>query len=272
MTIQSVSRPDAARTRPRGFNEERVLEVRHWTDKLFSFKTTRDPGFRFESGQFVMLGLPVDGRPLMRAYSIVSATYADHLEFLSIKVPDGPLTSRLQHICPGDSLLLSRKPTGTLLLANLKPGKRLYLLATGTGFAPFGSIIRDPETYEKFATVVVVYGCRNVAELDFGTETIMSVREDTYLRDMVQGRLLYATTVTREPYHRHGRITDLLREGNLLAELQLPALHPADDRIMICGNPGMMIDLRDHVTAQGFIEGSSGEPGDFVIEKAFAER
>lgn len=272
LTIQTVNRTDPAVALPRGFNEERVLEVRHWTDKLFSFKTTRDPGFRFESGQFVMIGLPVDGRPLMRAYSIVSAAYAEHLEFLSIKVPNGPLTSRLQHIRPGDGILMSRKPTGTLLLGNLKPGKRLYLLATGTGFAPFGSIIRDPETYDRFETVVVVYGCRNVAELDFGTETIMSVREDEYLRDLVQDRLLYATTVTREPYHHQGRITSLLRTGELLAELQLPVLDPAADRVMICGNPAMMVELRDDFTARGFVEGSSGEPGDFVIEKAFAER
>lgn len=262
----------AANPATKGFLQERVLEVRHWTDKLFSFKTTRHESFRFESGQFVMIGLMLEGRPLMRAYSIVSAHYDETLEFLSIKVPDGPLTSRLQHIKPGDTILMSRKPTGTLLLGNLKPGKRLYLLATGTGFAPFGSIIRDPETYDRYEQIVLTYGCRNVAELDFVTETVMGVREHEYLAEVAADRLLYFTTVTREAYHHRGRITDLLRDGTIANRLALPALDPADDRVMICGNPGMMVELRDMLTARGFVEGSSGVPGDFVIEKAFAER
>ena len=272
MTMTTAEAPAIREPAVRGFNEERVLEVRHWTDKLFSFKTTRDPAFRFESGQFVMIGLKVDGRPLMRAYSIVSATYDDTLEFLSIKVPNGPLTSRLQHIKPGDSILMSRKPTGTLLLGNLEPGKRLYLLATGTGFAPFGSIIRDPETYERFENIVLVYGCRQVAELAFGTETVLSVRDSEYFGEMVAGRLHYITTATREPHVHQGRITDLLRAGVVARELDIPALDPANDRIMICGNPGMMVELRDMLSAQGFVEGSSGQPGGYVIEKAFAER
>jgi ferredoxin--NADP+ reductase len=256
----------------RGFLSEQVLEVRHWTDKLFSFRTTRDPTFRFDSGQFVMIGLPVDGKPLMRAYSIVSATYEDHLEFLSIKVPDGPLTSRLQHIRPGETILVSKKPTGTLLMGNLRPGNRLYLLATGTGFAPFGSIIRDPETYERFAQVVVVYGCRNVAELAFGTETVISVRESEYLGEVADRQLLYYTTVTRERWYRTGRVTTAIETGELSRALALPPLDAAHDRVMICGNPQMLADLRAMLTARGFGEGSGGEPAEFVIEKAFVER
>lgn len=254
------------------YNQERVLEVRHWTDKLFSFKTTREPSFRFEAGQFAMIGLVVNGKPLLRAYSIVSAPYDEHLEFLSIKVPDGPLTSRLQHIRDGDTILMTRKPTGTLLLGNLKPGKRLYLLATGTGFAPYGSIIRAPEVYDQFEQVIVVYGCRNVAELAFGTETIMSVRNSEFLGEVASQQLLYYTTVTQEDYYHTGRITDLIDNGKLFADLKVPTLDPANDRVMICGNPQMLIDLKAMLETRGFIEGSGGEPGAFVIEKAFVER
>jgi len=256
----------------KGFNQERVLDVRHWTDKLFSFRTTRDPALRFENGQFVMIGLVVDGKPLLRAYSVVSANYDEHLEFLSIKVPDGPLTSRLQHIREGDTIVSSRKPTGTLLINNLKPGKRLYLLCTGTGFAPFGAIIRDPETYERFEQVIVVYGCRNIAELDFGTETVTSVRESEYLGEVAKTQLLYYTTVTREPYYHEGRITTLIENGKLFSDLGVPALDREHDRVMICGNPDMLVELRDMLQKRGFIEGNNSEPGEFVIEKAFVER
>ncbi len=256
----------------KGFNQETVLQVKHWTDKLFSFRTTRDQAFRFENGQFVMIGLMVDGKPLLRAYSIVSANYEDHLEFLSIKVPDGPLTSRLQHIKEGDSIVMSRKPTGTLLINNLKPGKRLYLLCTGTGFAPFGSIIRDPETYERFEDVIVVYGCRNIAELAYGTQSVMEVRESEYLGEIAEKRLRYYTTVTREPYYRQGRITTLIDNGKLFSDLGVPALDPEQDRVMICGSPQMFIDLRDILEKRGFGEGNNSEPGDYVVEKAFAER
>jgi ferredoxin/flavodoxin---NADP+ reductase len=252
--------------------EERVIDVHHWTDKLFSFKTTRSEAFRFDSGQFTMIGLPVDGRPMMRAYSMASASYDDCLEFLSIKVPDGPLTSRLQDIRSGDTILVSRKPTGTLLLGNLQPGKRLYLIATGTGFAPFGSIIRDPEAYDRFEKLVLVYGCRNIAELAFGTRTVLSVRESEYLGEIAREQLLYYTAVTRGPYLHRGRVTTLLQSGEIAAELDLPQLDPAEDRVMICGNPGMLADLRAMLVARGFAEGSSGEPGQFVIEKAFVER
>lgn len=254
------------------FYQEQVTEVRHWTDKLFSFKTTRSQGLRFESGQFVMIGLVADGKPLMRAYSIVSSKYDDWLEFLSIKVPDGPLTSRLQHIRPGDSLLISKKPTGTLLLDALKPGKRLYLFCTGTGFAPFGSIIRDPETYERFDTVVVAYGCRNAAELACATNTVLAVRGDEFLGELAAGRLHYYTSVTREPHVHTTRLTTALETGELTSSLGLPPLAPDHDRAMICGSPGMLADLRAMLEARGFGEGGLGEPGEFVIEKAFVER
>ena len=274
MIVRQPPQTSAAEAQPnlRGYNQERVTEVTHWTDKLFSFKPTRDPAFRFESGQFVMIGLLEDGKPIMRAYSIVSSIYDEHLEFLSIKVPDGPLTSRLQHIQVGDTILMSRKPTGTLLLTNLKPGKRLYLLSTGTGFAPWGSVIRDPEAYERFEQVIVAYGCRNVAELAFGTETILSVRDSEFLGEMASQQLLYYTTVTREPYYHQGRLTTLIENGKLFKDMGLPALDPEHDRVMICGNPQMLIELRDMLVARGFTEGSSGHPGDFVIEKAFVDR
>jgi ferredoxin/flavodoxin---NADP+ reductase len=263
----------AAQSRPqRGVGRERVLAIRHYTDKLFSFRTTRSAGLRFESGQFVMIGLEVDGRPLMRAYSMASANYDEHLDFFSIKVPDGPLTSRLQHIRPGDEVLVGSKPTGTLLLGNLAPGRRLYLLATGTGFAPFASILRDPETWERFETVVAVEGCREAAELSFATETVMDVRGHEYLGELAAGKLLYYATVTRDAYHHQGRITDLLRSGAMLGELGLPDLDASEDRVMICGNPGMLAEIKAMLAERGFEEGSSGEPGAFVIERAFVER
>ncbi|KAB2849422.1 MAG: ferredoxin--NADP reductase [Hyphomicrobiaceae bacterium] len=256
----------------KGYNQECVLEVEHWTDRLFSFKTTRSQSLRFESGQFVMIGLLVAGKPLVRAYSIVSATYDDHLEFLSIKVPDGPLTSRLQHIREGDYVLVGRKPTGTLLLSNLRPGKRLYLLATGTGFAPFGSIIRDPEVYERFEHVILVYGCRRIAELAFGTRAVVEVRNSEHLREIASEKLLLLTTVTREPYVRQARVTTLVQSGQVTRDLGLPDLDPTNDRVMICGSAEMLRDLRSLLAARGFGEGSNSEPGDFVIERAFVER
>ncbi|MDX2204064.1 MAG: ferredoxin--NADP reductase [Hyphomicrobiaceae bacterium] len=271
---------EPARTQPparkagevKGYTQARVLDVRHWTGKLFSFRVTRDPAFRFEAGQFVMIGLLVDGKPLVRAYSIVSAPYDEHLEFFSIKVPNGPLTSRLQHIAPGDTVLVGRKPTGTLLIESLEPGRRLYLLATGTGFAPFGSILRNPDTYERFEEIVLVYGCREAAELAFATETVIGVRESEFLGEVAEKQLVYYTTVTREAYYHRGRVTDILASGKLFADLAAPPLDPAQDRVMICGNPGMLADLKAMLLARGFKEGSSGEPASYVIEKAFAER
>lgn len=252
--------------------EEAVLSVRHWTDTLFSFTTTRDPTFRFDNGQFAMIGLEVEGKPLMRAYSLVSPNYDDKLEFFSIKVANGPLTSRLQNIAPGDRILVGRKATGTLVLDNLLPGKNLYLLGTGTGLAPFMSLIRDPEVYARFARVVLVHGCRKVEELAYG-ETITSVLpEDEFLGEEIRTKLTYLPTVTREPFRYRGRINDLLRSRSFLAEHDLALISPEHDRVMLCGSPGMIKTLSHELQDQGFAEGSNAEPGHFVIEKAFVEK
>ena len=252
---------------------ERVLAVHHWTDTQFSFTTTRDPGLRFENGQFVMVGLPVEGRPLLRAYSIASANYEDHLDFLSIKVADGPLTSRLQHIRPGDIVLVSRKPTGTLVLHDLKPGERLYLLSTGTGAAPFLSLISDPEVYERFGTVVLVHGVRWARESQVVRERIEALRSHELLGPQVRERLRYYPTVTREPYVHRGRLTSLIESGRLALDLGLPPLDPAADRVMVCGSAAMLADTARLLDARGFhVSPRSGEPGDYVIERAFVTR
>ncbi len=252
------------------FQEERVLSVHHWTDRLFSFTTTRDASLRFSNGHFTMIGLRVDGKPLLRAYSIVSPNYADHLEFLSIKVPDGPLTSRLQHIQVGDTIVVGRKPTGTLLIDYLLPGKRLYLLATGTGLAPFLSVIRDPETYERYEQVVLIHGVRQVKELAYREYLSETLAHDEFLGEMVQQKLLYYPTVTREPFVHQGRIPQLLAEGQVAKDLGIPMLNPAEDRIMICGSPEMLRDLKALAEKLGFEEGNTSRPGAFVIERAFA--
>lgn len=252
--------------------EERVLSVHHWTDRLFSFTTTRDPTFRFRNGEFTMIGLQVDGRPLLRAYSVVSPNYEDTLEFFSIKVPDGPLTSRLQNIKVGDPIIIGRKATGTLVIDNLRAGRNLYLLGTGTGLAPFLSIIRDPETYERFEKVVLVHGCREVAELAYGEMITQDLPEHEFLGEEVSAKLIYYPTVTREPFRNRGRITDLIESGKLFEDIGLPALDKDMDRAMLCGSPDMMVQLRAMLEARGFEEGNHGEAGDFVLEKAFAER
>lgn len=262
----------AERPRHSGFNRERVLDIQHYTDKLFSFRTTRAPSFRFQSGQFTMIGLEIDGRPLLRAYSMASAVYDDVLEFFSIKVPDGPLTSKLQHVAPGDEIVVGSKPTGTLIVSNLQPGRRLFLLATGTGFAPFASILRDPEIYERFDTVVAVEGCREVADLAYASHVVDSVVAHELLGELAAGKLLYYPTVTREAYHHQGRIPDLIDNGKLCADLDIAPFDLATDRVMLCGNPQMLADLRKLFSTRGYIEGSSGKPGDFVVEKAFVER
>lgn len=255
------------------FNEERVLSVHHWTDKLFTFTTTRDPSLRFSNGHFTMIGLRQEnGKPLLRAYSIVSANYEEHLEFLSIKVPDGPLTSRLQHIQPGDSIVVGRKPTGTLLIDYLLPGKRLYLLGTGTGLAPFMSIVRDPETYEKFDQVILVHGVRQVDELAYHDMLVEHLPNHEFLGDLVTSKLRYYPTVTREAYRNMGRITDLMSSGKLFEDLGMPPLNREHDRVMICGSPGMLRDLKAMLEERGFHEGNTSTPGDFVIERAFAEQ
>jgi len=253
-------------------SQERVLDVHHWSDSLFSFKTTRDAGLRFRSGHFVMIGLEVEGRPLLRAFSVASAHYDDHLEFYSIKVPDGPLTSRLQHIKPGDSIFVSRKPTGTLVLDNLLQGKRLYLLASGTGLAPFLSIVRDPETYERFERIVVVHGVRFARELGYERYLQHELPQHELIGDHAAAQLLYYPTVTREPFRNQGRITTLLETGNLTSDLGLPPLDSAHDRVMICGSPAMLADCVRLLEARGFEEGSSDGRGHYVIERAFVQR
>lgn len=253
-------------------HEETVLSVHHWTDRLFSFTTTRDPALRFSNGHFTMIGLKVEGKPLLRAYSIVSANYEEHLEFLSIKVPDGPLTSRLQHIQVGDTIIVGKKPTGTLLCDYLLPGKRLYMLATGTGLAPFMSIVRDPETYDRFEQVVLIHGVREIDELAYHDLLVKHLPEHEYLGELVSDKLKYYPTVTRETFVNQGRITELIESGKIFTDLQLPALNPSDDRIMICGSPAMLKDLKRLLEARGFHEGNTARPGDFVIERAFADQ
>ena len=251
---------------------ETVLSVRHWTDTLFSFTATRNPAFRYANGQFVMMGLETEGRPLLRAYSMVSANYDDRLEFLSIKVKDGPLTSRLQHIKEQDRILVGRKPTGTLLVHNLLPGRALYLLGTGTGLAPFMSIIRDPETYERFERIVLVHGCRQVAELAYGERITEELPKDELIGALVREQLIYYPTVTREPYRNRGRITDLITSGQLFRDIGLGPLDAEADRMMLCGSPQMLADMRSVLDARGFQDGTSSEPGTFLVEKAFVER
>ncbi len=258
------------------FHEAEVLSVHHWTDKLFSFTTTRDPALRFSNGHFTMIGLksesPEVSKPLLRAYSIASANYEDNLEFLSIKVQDGPLTSRLQHIQPGDTIMVGRKPTGTLLIDYLLPGKRLYLLSTGTGLAPFMSIVRDPATYEKFERVILVHGVREVDELAYREYLTKQLPAHEFLGETVAKQLSYYPTVTREDFIHRGRVTELLDNGKLYADLNLPQLDAKDDRVMICGSPAMLRDLKGMMEARGFHEGNTSRLGDFVIERAFAEK
>src|SRR4249920_3367706 len=251
---------------------EEVTSVHHWTDRLFSFKTTRNPGFRFKNGYFTMIGLERDGKPLLRAYSMASANYEEELEFFSIKVADGPLTSRLQKIREGDTILVGRKATGTLIADNLIPGKRLLLLSTGTGLAPFASLIKDPDVYDRFETIVLVHGCRQVSELAYGEELVARLREDELFGPLLSEKLLYYPTVTREPFRNRGRITDLITSEQLFDDIGQSPLDIADDRIMMCGSPAMLEELRQMFEARGFAEGSHSEPGHFVIEKAFVER
>ncbi len=252
---------------------EQVLKVHHWTDTQFTFTTTRDSGLRFENGQFVMVGLHVDSRPLLRAYSIASANHEEHLEFLSIKVPDGPLTSRLQHIREGDQVLVSRKPTGTLVLHDLKPGKRLYLLSTGTGAAPFMSVIKDPEVYERFEHVVLVHGVRWIRESAVVGSLVEKVKQHEFLGEAAREKLHYYPTVTREPYRNRGRLTQLIESGRLFQDLHLPPIDSQTDRVMVCGSPAMLADTQSLLDAHGFkISPHIGEPGDYVIERAFVER
>ena len=254
------------------FTQETVLSVHHWTDNLFSFTTTRDSSFRFRNGEFTMIGLKVNEKPLLRAYSVASANYEENLEFFSIKVPDGPLTSRLQHLKEGDQIIVSRKATGTLVIDNLTDGRNLYLIGTGTGLAPFLSVIKDPETYERFEKVVLLHGCRHVRELAYGELITEKLPQDEMIGDMVRAQLIYYPTVTRDPFRNRGRITDLITSGKLFEDISLPALDAAKDRVMMCGSPALLLDTKKLLEERGFVEGNHGEPADFVVEKAFAER
>lgn len=250
---------------------EEVTSVHHWTDRLFSFKTTRDAGFRFKNGHFTMIGLEREGKPLMRAYSLASANYEDELEFFSIKVPDGPLTSELQKIQVGDSLLVNSKSTGTLVQDNLLPGKHLYLIATGTGLAPFLSIIRDPEIYEQYDKIILTHGCRFTEELAYRELITEHLPQHEYLGDSVRDKLIYYPTVTREKFDNNGRLTDLLRDGKLSADIGLPPINVADDRFMICGSPSMLKDICELLDSRGLRESRHGEAAHYVIERAFVE-
>ncbi|EZQ19929.1 ferredoxin--NADP reductase [Pseudomonas sp. G11-1] len=254
------------------FRTERVLSVHHWTDTLFSFKTTRDPGLRFKNGHFIMIGLEVDSRPLMRAYSIASPNYEDTMEFYSIKVPDGPLTSRLQHIKEGDNIIVSSKPTGTLVLDNVLSGRNLYLLSTGTGLAPFISIIQDPETYERFDKVILTHGCRWVRELAYQKLITEDLPDHEYFGEQVREQLIYYPTVTREPYRNEGRLSDLMSNGKLFEDIGLPKPNLEDDRFMLCGSPAMLKDLTAILDDWGFEESRQGIQGHYAIERAFVEK
>jgi ferredoxin--NADP+ reductase len=255
------------------FNTQKVLSVTHWNDSLFSFTTTRDESFRFENGQFVMIGLHINDKPLLRAYSIASPNYEEHLEFFSIKVPNGPLTSYLQNIKVGDDILVGRKPTGTLLLADLKPGRHLYLLSTGTGLAPFIGLIQDPEAYEKFEKIILVHGVRKVDDLAYRDFITNQLPNNEFLGDDVKQKLIYYPTVTREAFENEGRLTDVLATGKLLADIGLPALSPDTDRAMLCGSPSMLDDTCALLDAAGLtVSPRIGIAGDYVIERAFVEK
>ena len=250
-------------------HHETVLETHPYTDTLFSFRTTRPQAFRFRSGEFAMLGLELNGKPLLRAYSIASPSWDDTLEFFSIKVPNGPLTQHLQKVKPGDQILLNNKPTGTLVLDALRPGKTLYLVSTGTGIAPFASIVRDPETYERFERVILTHSCRTIDELAYGFDLMNAIQSDEVLREIVDGRLTHFTSVTREDYAYCGRITTLIADGTLFRAVGEAPWHGDRDRVMICGSTAMTLDVKAACEAHGLVEGSNARPADFVIEKAF---
>lgn len=251
---------------------EKVLETQHYTDTLFSFKTTRPQSFRFRSGEFVMLGLQGenDNKPLLRAYSIASPSWDEELEFFSIKVPNGPLTSRLQKIQPGDEIILHKKPTGTLVLDALLPGRNLYLISTGTGIAPFASIIRDPETYERYERVILTHSCRFKSELEYGFHLMDAIKNDEIVSEIVGDKLTHFTSVTRETDHPHvGRITKQIQNGELFKAIGEEPWNPETDRVMICGSTAMLKDVQTECENAGLTEGSNSRPGDYVIEKAF---
>lgn len=251
------------------FNQENVTSVHHWTDNLFSFTTTRDPSFRFRNGEFTMIGLKVGERPLLRAYSVASANYEDRLEFFSIKVPDGPLTQHLQKIQPGDTVLMRQKATGTLVLDALTPARRLFMISTGTGIAPFASLLRDPDTYEKFDQVILTHTCRDKAELLYGQELVAGLENDPLIGELTDGRVTLYNSTTREESERMGRITALIGSGKFYSDLGIDRLDPENDRIMICGSMHMLKDVKELAEGLGFVEGSLSHPASFVVERAF---
>lgn len=279
---QTNTAPASARAKPALPDAQTVTQVTHWTDRLFSFRVTRPASLRFRSGEFVMIGLmgdpdPKTGKqkPLLRAYSIASPSWDDELEFYSIKVEDGPLTSKLQHIQPGDQIILRPKPVGTLVHDALLPGKRLWLFATGTGFAPFASLLRDPQTYEDYDEVIVTHTCRTTGELAYGAQLIDSIRQDEILEELIGDRfadkLRYYPTTTREESPKMGRITDLMRSGEVYQDLGVPPLCPETDRAMICGNLSFNLDLKALFEEYGLREGANSAPREYVVEKAFLD-
>jgi ferredoxin--NADP+ reductase len=269
MTVSATAAAETPVNSP--YHHETVTWVKHWTNRLFSFGLTRPASFRFRSGEFVMIGLPGEGKPVMRAYSIASPNYAEELEFLSIAVPDGPLTSKLVKIKVGDTGLVGKKPVGTLVHDALKPGKRLWLFGTGTGLAPWLSVARDYETYDKFEQVIIGHGVREVAELCYRDLFTTDIYNDELIGELAQGHFTYYPTVTREPFRTQGRITDLITSGRIFEDLGVPPLDPAVDRLMMCGGPSVLADLKQLLIERGFEEGSIANPGDFVLEKAFVE-
>ncbi len=271
MSSSAATEPTPAFPIPAGVYAETVLEVEHYTERLFRFRITRPREFRFRSGEFVMIGLPNAEKPVYRAYSLASPSWDEQIEFFSIKVPGGPLTEHLQKIQPGDTVLMRKKATGTLVLDALLPGQHLYLFSTGTGIAPFASLIRDPETYEKFEKVILTQTCREVAELQYGEHLIEQIRADEMLSEIVGDKLVYYTTVTREPYPRPDRITSLMRDGRLYADVGMPPLSPETDRAMICGSMAMLNETRELCVAAGLVEGANSAPGTFVVERAFVD-
>lgn len=255
------------------FNTVKVLSVHHWNESYFSFTTEREDSLRFENGQFVMVGLMVDGKPLMRAYSVGSANYEEQLEFLSIKVQNGPLTSRLQHLKVGDEILISKKPTGTLVLSDLNPGRNLYMLSTGTGLAPFLSLTKDPEVYDAFEKIVLIHGVRHVNDLCYYDRFTKELAEDEFLGEYVREKLIYYPTVTREPFIHNGRITKIMTDGTLAKDIGLPVIDPEHDRAMICGSAAMLHDISTMLDNFGLkVSPRTGERGDYVIERAFVEQ
>jgi ferredoxin/flavodoxin---NADP+ reductase len=256
---------------PAGVYAETVTAVQHYTDHLFRFRMTRPQDFRFRSGEFAMIGLMIDGKPLYRAYSVASPAWDEELEFFSIKVPDGPLTQHLQKVKEGDTVLMRKKATGTLVNDALIAGKRLYMFSTGTGIAPFASLIRDPETYEKFEEVILCHTCREVSELKYGFDLVEEIKNHEFLAEVVGDKLKHYATVTREDYPFKGRITDLIRNGKLFSDLGVPPLNPETDRGMICGSSAMLKETKQLLLDAGLNEGANNNPGEFVIERAFVD-